>query len=250
MSETFLDEMRLSAWMRRSWTSSGSNMLHGTASKTCVAQRTSNRPRGSSLLYNKLNMPFLEPSFTTTPPHWRQSQPGKRWCLAAGPFWDDLQSMPLRATVHIYWIRDWSFFGLKIGQLSGPWYVLNVMLLQCRTRRARQISSKCSHVFAKLLHWRVLVKKDEPQQLPEPHHQFQSRSRLFKRSRVSTRLTQNQQLLCKPQCQPYSCLKWLSMSLPHSERCHDSVNQDRLACARNIGTILVLSQETATCLCK
>ena len=67
--------------------------------------------------------------------------------------------MPLRATVHVYRIRDWSFFWLKIGLLSGPWYVLNVMLLQCRTRRAGQITSKCSHVFTKLLRWRVLVKK-------------------------------------------------------------------------------------------
>ena len=37
MSGTCLGEKRPSAWMRRSWTSSGSNMLHGTASKTCVA---------------------------------------------------------------------------------------------------------------------------------------------------------------------------------------------------------------------
>ena len=71
--------------------------------------------------------------------------------------------MPLRATVHIFWIRDWSFFGLRIGLLSGPWYVL-MMSLQCRTRRAGQKSSKCSGVFAKLLHWRVLVKKEEPWQ--------------------------------------------------------------------------------------
>ena len=63
------------------------------------------------------------------------------------------------------------------------------------------------------------------------HHQFQSQNLLSKRSRASTRRTQNHQLLRKPQCQPYSCLKWLSMSLSHSERCHDSVNQDtRHAC--------------------
>ena len=130
MSETSLDEKMPFAWMRRSWTSSGSNTSRGTASKT------SNLPRGSDLRCSRPNMPSFELSFTTTQPLRPQNQPGKRWCSAAGFFWDDLQSMPLRATVHIYWIRDWSFFGLKIGLLSGPWYVLNVMLLQCRTRRA------------------------------------------------------------------------------------------------------------------
>ena len=32
-----------------------------------------------------------------------------------------------------------------------------------------RISSRCSHAFAKLLHWRVLVRKDEPWQQPETH---------------------------------------------------------------------------------
>ena len=104
--------------------------------------------------------------------------------------------------------RDWSFFGLRIGLLFGPWYVPNVMLLRCRTRRTERISSRRSHAFAKSLHWRVLVKKDEPWQLPEMHHQFQSQNKLFKRSRASIRRTQNHRPLCQPQCQPYSCLKW------------------------------------------
>ena len=73
--------------------------------------------RGSSLLYNKLNMPFYEPSFTTTPPLWPQSQLGKRLCSAAGSFWDDLQSMRLRATAHTFWMHDRNSFGLRSGQL-------------------------------------------------------------------------------------------------------------------------------------
>ena len=48
------------------------------------------------------------------------------------------------------------FFGLRIGLLFGPWYVLNVTLLQCRMPHAEQPRSRYSHVFAKLLHWRVL----------------------------------------------------------------------------------------------
>ena len=96
--------------MKRSWTSSGLNTSHGTASKTCVARRMSNLPRGSGFRCSKPNMPFFEPSFTITQPLRPQSQLGKRWCSAAGSFWDDPQSTPLRATVHTFWMRDWSFF--------------------------------------------------------------------------------------------------------------------------------------------
>ena len=191
-------------------------------------------------------MPFSEPSFTITQPLWPQSQLGKGWCSAAGSFWNDPQSTPLTATAHTSWMRDWSFLGLRIGLLSGSWYAPNVMLLRCRTRHAERIRSRCSHVFAKLLHWRVLVKKDEPWQLPEMHHQFQSQNKLFKRFRASVLRTQNHPLLC----QPYSCLKWLSMSQLHSERCHDSLNQDHSACVRNIGMTSAPWRETATFVCK
>ena len=131
---------------------SGSNTSCETASKTCGARRTLNHPQGSSFLYNKLNMPLFEPSFTTTLPHWHQSQLGKRLSSAAGSFWEDLQLTPLKATAHTFWMRDWSSFGLRTGLLSGPWYVLNVMLLRRRTRRAERTSSKSSHVYAKSLH--------------------------------------------------------------------------------------------------
>ena len=61
------------------------------------------------------NTPFSEPSFTTTPPLWSQSQLEERWCSAAAFFWDDPQSTPVRATAHTFWTRlelfwaeDWS----------------------------------------------------------------------------------------------------------------------------------------------
>ena len=41
------------------------------------------------------------------------------------------------------------------------------MLPRCRTRCAERTSSRCSHVFAKLLLWRVPGKKEEPWQLLE-----------------------------------------------------------------------------------
>ena len=106
MNETCLDVKRLFAWMKRSWTSSGLNTLHGTASKTYVARRVSNLPRGSGLRCSKPNMPLFEPPFTTTPPHCRQSQLGKCWCPAAGSSWVDLKSTPLKATAHTFWMRD------------------------------------------------------------------------------------------------------------------------------------------------
>ena len=250
MSETCLDVKRLFAWMKRSWTFSGLNTSHGTASKTYVARRMSNLPRGSGLRCSKPNMPFFEPSFTTTPPPWRQSQLGKRWCSAAGSSSDDLQLTRLKATAHTIWKRDRSSFGLRTGLLSGPWNVLNMLLLRCRTRRSERTSSRCSHVFVKLLHQHALVKKGEPQQLPETHHQSQSRSRLFKRSRVSIPLTQNPQLLRRPSCRACSYRKWLSTFLPPFAKCQDSVSQDHLECARDIGTTSALWRGTATCLCK
>ena len=103
---------------------------------------------------------------------------------------------------------------------------------------------------AKSLHQHVLVKKDEPQQLPETHHQSQSQSSWFKRSRVSTQQTENPQLPRRPLCQTYSFQKSLSSSPPLSTKCHDSVNLDRSACVLSIGVTLAHWWETAICLCK
>ena len=116
-------------------------------------------PQGSSLLHNKLNLPFHGPSFTTTPPLWPQSQLGKRLCSTAGSFWDDLQSMRLRATVRTFWMHDWNSFGLRSGQHFGPRYAPNVISLQCRMPHAEQPRNKSSHVYAKSLQKHALVKK-------------------------------------------------------------------------------------------
>ena len=47
---------------------------------------------------------------------------GRRLCSAAGSSWDGPLSTRRRATAHTSWMRDWSFFGQRIGLLSGPWY--------------------------------------------------------------------------------------------------------------------------------
>ena len=52
------------------------------------------------------------------------------------------------------------------------------------------------------------------------------------------------------QAPAYSCLKLLNMFQPHFAKCPDSVNQDHLACVRNIGMTSALWRETVTCLFK
>ena len=90
----------------------------------------------------------VQACFTTSPTcqstshHSQQCLLGEPLFSVAGSFWDDLQSMRPRATAHTFWMRDWSCFGLRTGQHSGPRYVPNVMLLRCRTRRAERTSSK------------------------------------------------------------------------------------------------------------
>ena len=75
-----------------------------------------NRPQGSGLLCSKPNTPFYEPSFTTTLPHWHQSQPGKRLFSAAGSFLGQFAVNAsesncahfLDARLELFWAEDWS----------------------------------------------------------------------------------------------------------------------------------------------
>ena len=210
--------------------------------KDLRVRRMFNHPQGSSLHHNKLNMPFYVPSFTTTLPRWHRSQPGKRSCSAAGYFSDDLQPMRLRTNVQTFWMHDWNSSGLRTGQRFG-WYALNVISLQCRMPHAEQPCNKSSHEYEKSPHQHELVKKDEPWQLPETHHQSQSQSRSSKRSRVSTLQTRNHQFLRRPSCQACTCQKLLSTSPRLFAKCHDSANLDHLECVRSIGMTLALWQE-------
>ena len=80
----------------------------------CEARRTFSHHQGSSLPCSKHNRLSCVPSFTVTLPHWHPSQPGKRSCSAASFFWDDLQSMRLRATVLTTWMQDWNSSGRRL----------------------------------------------------------------------------------------------------------------------------------------
>ena len=101
--------------MRKSWISSGLNTLHGTASKTCVAQRTSNLPRGSNLRYSKPNMPSFELSFTTTQLLRPQKSSWKALVLSS---WLLLGRLAVNASesncahyldarLELFWAEDW-----------------------------------------------------------------------------------------------------------------------------------------------
>ena len=122
--------------MKRSWTSNGLNMSHGTASKTYVARIMSGFPCG------KLTMPFSGPSFTTTPPLWRQSQLGKRWCSITGSLGRPAVNASESNCAHFLDAR----LELKIGLLSGPWYVPNVMQNATRRTDKQQMQTRVRNV--------------------------------------------------------------------------------------------------------
>ena len=111
--------------------------------------------------------------------------------------------------------------GLKTGQLSGLWCVLNVMLRLCTTRPRRTATEQKQSRIRKVATLARSGEKGRALQ-PETPRQSQSQSRLFKRSRVSSRQTQNLSLLRRQLRQTFSCQKLPSSSPPHSARCHDS----------------------------
>ena len=243
-----LDAKRLFAWMRRSWTSSGSNMLHRTASKICEGQRVSNLPRGSARC-SKPNMPSFEQSFTTTQPLRPQKQPGKCWYSAAGSSWDDLQSIPLRATVPTSWMRGWSFF-------AEDWSVLWAM-----------VRAECD--VAPVL---STTRRTDKQQMQSRIRKVATLARTGEKGRalaaarnappvqVTEQIVQEIKSLYPadpeppaPASAPISAL-FLSEVAEHVpitlEGCLDSVSQDLSASVLNTGMILAHWQEIVTCLCK
>ena len=118
-----------------------------------------------------------------------QSASGKRKCAACNLCrirfnHRDARLQKSEATVHTLWMHEWNSFGLRTGQHFGPRYASNVISLQCKMPHAEQPRSKNSDVCAKSPHFHVQVKKDDSRQQPETHHQSQSQSRLFKRSRI------------------------------------------------------------------
>ena len=175
-----------------------------------MARRTFNPRHGSSLPYNRRNMRSYVPSCTITLPHWHQSQPGERLCSAVGSSWDVPLSTRRKATALIAWMPGLISSGLKTGQPSGPWYVRNVMSPLSTAQHAEQPQNRTSGAFARMPHEHAQVKKGEPWLQPGTHRQSQSQSRLFKRSKVSARQTQNLQVLHRLLCQACFCQKWLS----------------------------------------
>ena len=127
MSETCLGGKRLSVWMKRSWTSSGSNTSRGTASKTCVARCTSNRPRGSSLLYNKAQHAILRAIIHNNPTSLASTSAWKVLVLSSWPFLgrpavnasESSCAHFLDARLELFWAEDWSALWATIRAECG-----------------------------------------------------------------------------------------------------------------------------------
>ena len=223
MSGICLDVKRRFAWMMQSWTSVVLNVSHGTASKTfawhdecptfhdvqvCVA--------GSPARHSPWHH-LQQPTSLASESVWKALVLFS-WLLMG---WPEVNASESKRA-HFLDARLELFFGLRIGLLSGPWFVPNLIVLRWRIRRAERTSSRCSHVFAKSAQKRVLVKKDElgscQKCTTSPSHGADCS--LW---RVTILVTQNPQLLRSRLCQAYSCLKWPRMSLPHSKRCFGSL---------------------------
>ena len=105
------------------------------------------------------------------------------------------------ALLELFWAEDWSALGTK---RPAEWDVAPVQ----NTTRGRT-NSKCNHVFVKLLHWHVMVKKGASLSSCQKRSTSPSHG-----AGCSTRLTQKPQLLPRVSCRAYSHRKWLSTFLP------------------------------------
>ena len=152
MSRTCLDAKRLSAWTTRSWTSSGSTTSRGDSIKDLRGTTYVQPPTRFKLALQQAQHAILRAIIYNNPFSLAPEPPWKALVLSSGYSWCDLLPMRLRATVHTFWMRDSSSSELRTGLLSGPWYVLNVMLLRCRMPHAEQLHSRNSHEFGRLLH--------------------------------------------------------------------------------------------------
>ena len=79
-----------------------------------------------------------------------------------------------------------SHSGRKNGQPSAPWYVQSVTMLLSLVQHAELQQMKSSHASAKRPRWLGQVSEVARWPQPRTHHQHQSLSRLYKRSKVFT----------------------------------------------------------------
>ena len=230
MSRTCLDVKKLSAWIKKSWTSSGLATSRGSASKICVAPRTFN-PHGSSLRYNKCNMLFSATSCTTIRPPWHLSQHGRSLCSVAGSSWDGPRLMRRKTTAHylearldLFWAEDWPALwamGRAECDVAPVHSTTRRTTTEQKQSRMRKVATPArSGEKGRAL---AVVRNAPPVPVTE---------QIVERSRVSILQTRNLPLLPSHLCQTFACQKLLSSFLPHFARCPDSVNLDRSACVR------------------
>ena len=137
----------------RSWTSSGSTRLRGTASRTFAAPRMFSPPPRFKFALQQSQHAILRaithqgPSSLAPEPAW------KALVLSSWLLKDDPLSMLRRATVRTFWKPDLTYSGRKIGQLSGPWCVQGVTLHQSSVQSAELLQNRNSHASAKWRRW-------------------------------------------------------------------------------------------------
>ena len=81
----------------------------------------------------------------------------------------------LEARLDLFWAE---------GQPSASWFVLNVTLLLFSAQHSKLQQNRNSHASVKWLRWLDHVNEVVLRLLPETPHQYQSFSRLYKRSKV------------------------------------------------------------------
>ena len=125
--------------MKRSWTFSGLNRLHGTASKTwhdvcptshevqvCLAEQAQHAIL-RVIIHNN-------PTSLASESAWKALVLNS-WLLLGRPAVNASEQLCTLSGCAIG-----AFFGLRIGLLSGPWFVPNVMMLRSRVRKVATLA--------------------------------------------------------------------------------------------------------------
>ena len=130
--------------------------------------------------------------------------------------------------VPVSWKHDWTYSGLKIGLLYGPWYVLNATFPPPPKHVRGQRLNKRKLEFAKLLRLPGRARKAERWQQHAMRRQYLSPGRSFRKSRASTQLILTQRSHLLLESHTYSQRRSWNSSRSPSNECHVLVNRGPL----------------------
>ena len=177
---------------------------------------------------SKRNTPSCEPFFSASLHHPCPNQPGKSSSSAVGSFWAVQLRTPRMPIVPVSWKHDWTYSGLKIGLLYGPWYVLNATFPPPPKHVRGQRLNKRKLEFAKLLRLPGRARKAERWQQHAMRRQYLSPGRSFRKSRASTQLILTQRSHLLLESHTYSQRRSWNSSRSPSNECHVLVNRGPL----------------------